>query len=58
MKFTIKKKLEIIDKHIKIYENLLENAKNNDKIDVGYCKECLKRLDESKKELESISKNY
>lgn len=53
MTFTIKKKLETIDKHIKIYKNLLESAKNNDRIDTGYCKECLKRLDERKKELES-----
>ena len=49
----IKKKLEIVNKHIEIYEKLLENAENDDKIDISYCKECLERLDERKKELES-----
>ena len=49
----IKKKLEIVNKHIEAYEKLLENAENDDKIDISYCKECLERLDERKKELES-----
>ena len=49
----IKKKLEIVNKHIEAYEKLLENAENDDKIDISYCKEYLGRLDERKKELES-----
>lgn len=48
----IKKKLEIVNKHIEAYEKLLENAKNDDKINISYCKECLERLNESKKEFE------
>ena len=49
----IKKKLEIVNKHIEAYEKLLENAENDNKIDIIYCNECLERLDERKKELES-----
>ena len=46
---TTKKRLEIVEKYIKAYEKLLENAKNDN--DVSYFKECLGRLDERKKEL-------
>ena len=46
----IAKKNKIVKNYIECLK-LLENAKNGDKIDVNYCKKCLKRLKKRKKEL-------
>lgn len=49
----IKKKLESVNKHIEFYEKFLENSESDNKIAISYCKDCLERLGERKKELES-----